>query len=134
MTVAAKEAVLLGRLLGSCGSQQDPLNGLGRTFLAEATSLIETPWAMAAVPDFAYPNTYGDRPADLERSLRFAGALSRIAARDEAVQRLMVEVWHMLKPRSAYQDPELISRVEEEWRGHDRPERAQRDGRRARIG
>jgi hypothetical protein len=30
------------------------------------------------------------------------------------VQRLMVEVWHMLKPRSAYQDPELMQRVEEE--------------------
>ena len=69
---------------------------------------------MAAVPDFAYPDTRGDRPADLERSLQFAAALSRLAVRDGSVQRLAIEVWHMLKPRSAYRDPELIRRVEAE--------------------
>lgn len=114
MTVAAKEAVLLHHLLGARASQPDPLAGLAREFLAEAKLLIETPWTMAAIPDFAYPGTRGEPPKDLERSLQFAGALSRLAARDEAVQRLVVEVWHMLKPRSAYQDPELMQRVEAE--------------------
>jgi 2-polyprenyl-6-methoxyphenol hydroxylase-like FAD-dependent oxidoreductase len=114
MSVAAKQGVLLSRLLASRASLPNPLAGLGSTFLAEAKSLIETPWSMAAVPDFAYPATYGERPADLERSLHLAGALSRLAARDEAVQKLTVEVWHMLKPYSALQDPELVSRVEEE--------------------
>jgi hypothetical protein len=114
MSVAAKQGVLLSRLLASRASLPNPLAGLGSTFLAEAKSLIETPWSMAAVPDFAYPATYGERPADLQRSLHLAGALSRLAARDEAVQKLTVEVWHMLKPYSALQDPELVSRVEEE--------------------
>jgi hypothetical protein len=67
---------------------------------------------MAAIPDFAYPNTRGIRPDDLDRSLHFARALSRIAARDEAVQRVVVEVWHLLKPRSVYQ--QLVPRVEAE--------------------
>ncbi len=114
MSVAAKEAVLLHHLLGARASQSDPLCGLGREFLAETRLLIETPWSMAAVPDFAYPDTRGDRPADLERSLQFAAALSRLAVRDASVQRLAIEVWHMLKPRSAYRDPELIRRVEAE--------------------
>jgi 2-polyprenyl-6-methoxyphenol hydroxylase-like FAD-dependent oxidoreductase len=114
MSVAAKEAILLHHLLGARASQSDPLHGLGREFLAEASQLIETPWSMAAIPDFAYPETRGDRPPDLERSLQFATALSRLATRDEAVQRLMIEVWHMLKPRSAYQDRELMRQVEAE--------------------
>lgn len=114
MTVAAKEAVMLHALLAERAYQQDPLEGLGREFLGEAKYLIETPWAMAAIPDFAFPDTRGDRPADLEQSLRFAGALSRIAARDADVQRLAVEVWHMLKPRSAYRDPDLMRRIEAE--------------------
>jgi 2-polyprenyl-6-methoxyphenol hydroxylase-like FAD-dependent oxidoreductase len=114
MTVAAKEASLLHRLLGSWATQRDPLAGLGQLFLAEAKSLIETPWMMAAIPDFAFPETRGDRPADLDYSLRFADALSRIAARDAAVQRLMIEVRHMLKPRAVYEEPALRQRVEAE--------------------
>jgi 2-polyprenyl-6-methoxyphenol hydroxylase-like FAD-dependent oxidoreductase len=111
MTVAAKEAVLLHDLFAARACRQDPLEGLGHEFLGEAKYLIETPWAMAAIPDFAFSNTRGDRPADLEQSLRFARALLRIAARDEDVHQLTTEVWHMLKPRSAYRDPNLLRRI-----------------------
>jgi len=114
MTVAAKEAVLLHELLAVRASQPNPLEGLGQEFLSKAKYLIETPWTMAAIPDFAFPNTRGERPTDLEQSLRFAHALSRIAARDEDAHRLMTEVWHMLKPRSAYRDPDLMRRIEAE--------------------
>jgi len=114
MTVASKEAKLLHRLLEERASETEPLAGLGQTFLAEARHLIETPWTMAAIPDFASPATRGERPVDLEQSLRFATALSRIAERDAAVHRPTVEVWHMLKPRSVYQDPELVRRVQAE--------------------
>jgi 2-polyprenyl-6-methoxyphenol hydroxylase-like FAD-dependent oxidoreductase len=114
MTVAAKQAVLLRHVLGERAALPEPLSGLGQEFLAAAEPLIDTPWVMSALPDFAYPDTRGDRPADLERLLQLAGARSRIAARDAAVQRLVVEVWHMLKPRSCLQDPELTRRVEAE--------------------
>jgi 2-polyprenyl-6-methoxyphenol hydroxylase-like FAD-dependent oxidoreductase len=114
MTVAAKEAMLLHRLLAARAVEHDPLAGLGPLFLAEAKPLIETPWTMAALPDLAFPSTRGDRPANLEHTLQFAAALSRLAAREEAVQRLLVEVWHMIAPRSVLQDPKLIARVEAE--------------------
>ncbi|HUC16920.1 MAG TPA: FAD-dependent monooxygenase [Acetobacteraceae bacterium] len=114
MTVAAKEACLLHRLLGARASEPDPVEGLGRAFLAEAGSLIETPWMMAAIPDFAYPHTSGKRPPDLENSLRFSKALSRVAVRDASVQKLANEVWHMLKPRSVLQDPAIMRQVEAE--------------------
>ncbi|MEJ0017916.1 MAG: hypothetical protein WDN25_15385 [Acetobacteraceae bacterium] len=111
MSVAAKEAVLLNQVLGERATEPDPLAGLGRVFLAAASRLVETPWSMAAIPDFACPGTRGERPADLDQSLAFFSALFRLAERDAAVQRLTVEVWHMLKPISAYRDPELRERV-----------------------
>jgi 2-polyprenyl-6-methoxyphenol hydroxylase-like FAD-dependent oxidoreductase len=98
MSVAAQEAVLLRRLLGRGG---DPLAGLAPGFFAEAAELIETPWTQAAIPDFAMPQTTGQRPPDLERRLKFGDALSRLAAQDPEVHRLVVEVRHLLKPRSA---------------------------------
>ena len=114
MSVAAMEANLLRRILHARAAEQDPLAGLAQAFFAEAKFLIETPWAMSVVPDFIYPETKGDRPADLESILRFQGAVTRIAAHDPAVHKLMVEVQHLLKPRSVYRAPALVERVEAE--------------------
>jgi hypothetical protein len=38
-------------------------------------------------------------------------ALTRLAAEDAAVHKLMLEVQHLLRPRSAYGDPVLVQRV-----------------------
>jgi hypothetical protein len=46
----------------------------------------------------------------LERRLKFGGALSRLAAQDPQVHRLLVEVRHLLKPSSALRD--LVERVD----------------------
>ena len=111
MSVAAQEAVLLRRVLGS--GDGNPLTTLARSFFAEASELIETPWVSAAIPDFAFPRTEGERPADLDRMLNFGNALTRLAADDPAVHKLTVEVRHLLKPRSALRDPDLVGRVED---------------------
>ena len=111
MSVAAQEAQALGRLLAARATEPDPLAGLGPPFFAEAARLIETPWFSAAIPDFVHPETRGERPANLEQMLKIGLALTRLAARDPAVHRLTAEVQHLLKPRSVYQDPELMQRV-----------------------
>jgi hypothetical protein len=110
MSVAAQEALLLHRLLGRGGG--DPLAGLAPVFFAEACELIQTPWSQAAIPDFALPQTTGERPPDLERRLKFGGALTRLAAEDPVAHRLMIEVRHLLKPASALCAPELLERIE----------------------
>src|SRR5207244_4520926 len=66
-------------------------------------SLIETPWS-AAILDFVFPDTRGQRPADFETTLKFGIALTRLAAEDPAVHKLTMEVQHLLKPRSVYRD------------------------------
>jgi 2-polyprenyl-6-methoxyphenol hydroxylase-like FAD-dependent oxidoreductase len=111
MSVAAQEARALGQLLAARASERDPLDGLAQSFFAEASALIESPWAMAAIPDFAFPDTRGVRPANLEQMLMIGRALTTLAARDPAVHKLTAEVQHLLKPRSAYQEPALMERM-----------------------
>ena len=38
-------------------------------------------------------------------------ALMALAARDPAVHKLVIEVGQLLKPRSVYRDPDLVSKV-----------------------
>jgi 2-polyprenyl-6-methoxyphenol hydroxylase-like FAD-dependent oxidoreductase len=111
MSVAALEAVALGRLLAARARERDPLAELAPAYFAEVAQIIDTPWAAAAIPDFVHPDTRGERPADFEQTLKFGAGLGKLAARDPAVHRLTSEVQHLLKPRSVYQDPDLVQRV-----------------------
>jgi 2-polyprenyl-6-methoxyphenol hydroxylase-like FAD-dependent oxidoreductase len=111
MSVAAQEACLLHGLLQGRANEPDALTGLALAFFSEAAALIETPWALAAVPDLAHPKTQGERPEDLEQQLEFGEALNRLAAQDGAVHKLLMEVLHLLKPRSALREPDLVERV-----------------------
>jgi 2-polyprenyl-6-methoxyphenol hydroxylase-like FAD-dependent oxidoreductase len=112
MSVAAQEAWGLRQLLAARASAGDPLDGLAPSFFAEASAIIEGPWAMAAIPDFAHPDTRGEPPPDLEQRLKVGLALNKLAARDPAVHKLLTEVQHLLKPRSVLQDPELTERIQ----------------------
>jgi 2-polyprenyl-6-methoxyphenol hydroxylase-like FAD-dependent oxidoreductase len=110
MSVAAQEAVLLDRLLCSRANLSDPPNGLAAAFFAEVQGLFEAPWAVA-MTDFAYPKTRGDRPPDLQQRLQYGAALTRLAAEDATVHKLVAEVNHLLRPQSALRDPQLADRV-----------------------
>jgi len=111
MSVAAQEACLLRQLLRERAGEPDALAGLAAAFFTEAAALIETPWTLAAIPDFAHPEAKGERPEDLAQALQFSEALFQLAAEDPAVHKLLFEVLHLLKPRSALNDPDLTERV-----------------------
>ena len=111
--VAVQEARALGHLLADRVSSPAPLHGLAPAFFAEAEAIIETPWAMAALPDFIFPETRGERPADFEQQLKVGMAMGKLAARDPAVHKLVAEVAHLLKPRRVYQDLEMQQRLHE---------------------
>jgi 2-polyprenyl-6-methoxyphenol hydroxylase-like FAD-dependent oxidoreductase len=113
MSVAAQEARLLYELLRRQAGPSDLLAGLAPAFFAEAAGIIETPWAMAAVPDLAHPKAQGERPEDLQQRLQFGEALNALAAEDPGVHRLLFEVLHLLKPQSALREPELVERVKQ---------------------
>jgi len=111
MSVAALEAAALARLLAARAGERDPLAELAPAYFADVARIVDTPWAAAAIPDFVHPDTRGERPADFEQTVKFGAALGKLAARDPAVHRLTSEVQHLLKPRSVYQDPDLVQRV-----------------------
>jgi hypothetical protein len=111
MSVAAQEARLLYGPLKRRANGPQALAGLASAFFTEASTLIEAPWELAALPDLAYPAARGERAENLEQRLAFSEALKRIAAEDPAVHKLLFEVLHLLKPRSALGDPDLVERV-----------------------
>jgi len=111
MSVAAQEAVALGALLEHRATEPEPLRGLAAEFFTRAVPIVDTPWVSAVIPDFAHPETRGERPADFEQTLKFGLALGRLAARDPDIHKLTAEVQHLLKPRSVYRDPALVERV-----------------------
>jgi len=111
MSVAVVETEALHKLLAEQSGEGDRLARLSGPFFADAAKLIDTPWWSAALPDFIDPRTEGERPADLEENLKFFAGLLKVAAEDAAVHKLMLEVQSLLKPRSAYRDPELVERV-----------------------
>jgi hypothetical protein len=79
---------------------------------------------MAVIPDFVDPLTAGDAPPDLRQTLMFSAALIKLAFDDPVIYKLLIEVQHLLKPRSTYRDPDLLARLqpiiksmEKQWPG-----------------
>lgn len=112
MSVAAQEAVALAHLLAEQVTASDPLDGLGLSYFSKAAALLEAPWAMASLADFASPTTRGERPPDFRQRLQIGMATTKLAFRDPAVHKLVVEVAHLLKPRHVLQTPELQQRIQ----------------------
>jgi 2-polyprenyl-6-methoxyphenol hydroxylase-like FAD-dependent oxidoreductase len=111
MSVAAQEAQLLRSSLDGCAAEAEPLLALRRDFLSHLGALIEAPWALAATPDFVYPETRGERPPFFADGQRFNAALMQLAAEDASVHRAVLEVQHLLRPLSDLRTPELRERV-----------------------
>jgi 2-polyprenyl-6-methoxyphenol hydroxylase-like FAD-dependent oxidoreductase len=110
MSVAAQEACVLRDLLAECTELAVPLAGLAPAFFTRIQPLLDAPWRTAE-NDFVFPQTRGQRPADLDRRLAYGFALVQIAAEDPAVHRLLAQVSGLLKPPSVLQEPELAERV-----------------------
>jgi 2-polyprenyl-6-methoxyphenol hydroxylase-like FAD-dependent oxidoreductase len=101
LQVQALQQLLTERVIGAQG-----LEGLAQSFFPKAAQIIATPWTLAAIQDWAYPQTQGDRPADLEEVAQYLAALDTLTVEDVEVHRLMVDVFNLVKPLSAlYEEP-----------------------------
>ncbi len=87
------------------------LEGLAPTFFERAAELNSTPWNPAAGFDVAFPQTRGERPPGVQERARYFAALDRLQVDDREVQRLVAEVFHLLRPLSALQEEPLRSRA-----------------------
>jgi 2-polyprenyl-6-methoxyphenol hydroxylase-like FAD-dependent oxidoreductase len=111
MSSAALQVKALQELLTEGAEDPRGLEGLAPLFFAKAAEVIATPWALAAVADFAFPRTTGERPGDIEESARYFAALDALQAEDIEVHRLVSDVFNLVKPLSVLSEEPLRSRV-----------------------
>jgi 2-polyprenyl-6-methoxyphenol hydroxylase-like FAD-dependent oxidoreductase len=111
MSSAALQAHALEQVLAERETESRGLADLPLTFFQKAAEIIETPWNLAAGRDFAYPQTQGQRPTDLEESAQYFADVDALSAEDPEVQRLMAEVFNLAKPLSVLREEPLRSRV-----------------------
>jgi 2-polyprenyl-6-methoxyphenol hydroxylase-like FAD-dependent oxidoreductase len=101
MTVAAQEAVLLGSLLRRQTADAGWQRRLTRQHLAGCDALIDPAWSFSVIPDFAFPETTGTRPHDLQDRLDQRATTLRQAVDDADVHRAFIEALHLLHPGEA---------------------------------
>ena len=111
MSVAALEARALGQALEASAASDGSLDAARRAFFARVVEIVDTPWALAAVPDLIYPSTVGARPPDFEMSLRFGVALTKATAQHPDIHKVAAEVQQLLRPRAALMAPGIVERV-----------------------
>jgi 2-polyprenyl-6-methoxyphenol hydroxylase-like FAD-dependent oxidoreductase len=118
MSSAALQVQALQQVLTERGAAPLGLEGLAVAFFPKAAEITDTPWTLAAGRDFAYPETQGQRPADLEESAQYFADVDALTAEDLDVQRLVTEVFNLTKPLSALNEEPWRSRVEAHKKGH----------------
>jgi len=69
MSVAAHEAVILNDLLAQFRTGTFDRQRLTDRYIAACRPIIRQAWSASALPDFAYPTTIGEPPADLDALL-----------------------------------------------------------------
>ncbi|HLW70258.1 MAG TPA: hypothetical protein VKS22_06525 [Candidatus Binataceae bacterium] len=111
MSSAALQAEALQHVLNERAEGPAPLEGLAPAFFTKAAEVITTPWLLATISDFAYPQTRGVQPPGLEESGRYFAAVEALSADDAKLQALIVEVFSLAKPLSALSEEPLRSRV-----------------------
>jgi len=111
MSAAALQVRALQHLLCERAAQSRGLEGIAVSFFPKVAEINRTPWSLAAGFDFAYPQTRGKRPPNVEQEARYFAAVDQLQREDPAVQRLVTEVFHLLRPVSALQAAPLRRRV-----------------------
>ncbi len=113
MSSAALQVRALQQLLSerAAGSRAEGLAKLGAAYFPKAAEVIASPWILAASSDFAYPQTTGERPPNMEEGARYFAALDSIVTEDPAVHRLLVEVFQLARPLWDLTAEPLRSRV-----------------------
>jgi 2-polyprenyl-6-methoxyphenol hydroxylase-like FAD-dependent oxidoreductase len=100
LEVDALAGLLDRRAAAAAAVDRSPLAGLSSDYFARAAEVIATPWRLAASADFQYPETTGERPENSEERGLYLLALNEIGIEDVEVNRLLAEVFQLIRPMS----------------------------------
>ena len=107
MSVAALE----GLALRDCLERKPSLDQVWRPFIQKATSVIDTPWMIAAGSDFAFRGVTGPKPAGTDVVNWYLARVHRAASRDRVVCRSFFDVANLLAPATTLFRPGVVARV-----------------------
>lgn len=96
MTVAAKQAQQLGRIVAA--SRGQPSGLVTAAYLAQANEIAADAWATSTLPDFMYPETVGTAPPDLRQRLAEQQAAMAAAMVDATAHRALIEHQQLVDP------------------------------------
>ena len=108
MQVRALQEILKER---ASGKESAGLEGMAAAFFPKAAEVIATPWLLSSASDFIYPQTKGERPPGMEEGARYFAALDSLAAEDIEVQKIVNEVFQLVRPVWELTSEPLRSRV-----------------------
>ncbi|MFN6519128.1 MAG: FAD-dependent oxidoreductase [Nostoc sp. CreGUA01] len=114
MTTAALGALTLDECLSKQLSKQSNGNliGLPRYFQKQLSKTISVPWLMATGEDFRWPDTEGGKPDLLSKfTQQYLDRVLLLQAESAEIHQLFLEVMNLLKPPSAFFQPNILMQV-----------------------
>jgi 2-polyprenyl-6-methoxyphenol hydroxylase-like FAD-dependent oxidoreductase len=128
MTAAALAAFTLDRCLSQQLSNQSHSNlvGFPRRFQKQLSHAIAVPWLMATGEDFRWPTTEGGQPDLIARLMqKYLDRVLLLTAENPEMHKLFLEVMHLLKPPSAFFQPNILLQVlKQAINGHRKDEQS----------
>jgi 2-polyprenyl-6-methoxyphenol hydroxylase-like FAD-dependent oxidoreductase len=104
-------ATLEGLALRDCFDRARSLDEVWRPFFAAAARIIDTPWAIAAGSDFAFPGVKGRKPVGTDFINWYMGHIHGAASTDRELCRAFFNVANLLAPASTLFRPSVVARV-----------------------
>jgi 2-polyprenyl-6-methoxyphenol hydroxylase-like FAD-dependent oxidoreductase len=113
MSIAAKEAVLLGEMLTAVkGRQQLPnRQGFSSQFHKRVSKVVDTPWLLATTEVFRYPQVAGKRPFGIKLNHWYTAQIFDLCATDPTVYSAFQQVLNLLKGPEILFHPAILWRV-----------------------
>jgi 2-polyprenyl-6-methoxyphenol hydroxylase-like FAD-dependent oxidoreductase len=105
MTVAATEALALGRCLDTFGTASQ---AMARAYYEAAAKVIATPWQMATGGDFMYPETSGPKSFGVDLINRYVRQVMLATHVSVDAHRVMLDMQHLLAPPTAILRPGTV--------------------------
>jgi 2-polyprenyl-6-methoxyphenol hydroxylase-like FAD-dependent oxidoreductase len=109
MTTAASEAAVLDEMLHSASDTLPPR--FARRFFHRASSLLDSPWSIAAGSDLAYPEVEGKRAPGMGLVQSYLDRLLRVSSEDSEVNLAFQKVTNLIAPPPSLFHPRIVLRV-----------------------
>lgn len=104
LATAGLQVRILAEELAARRTSRSGLDGVTASVLRRCSDALEYPWMTAAVADFEFDQTSGDRPTRLQERSRFAQALTELSDQEPEVHEVALRVQQLIDP------PELLTR------------------------